>query len=158
MLEEWLSVAESEGYVKPTYYEGMYNPIARGYETTLFPLLRKNNIHFAGYSPMAGGFLLGRGARMEDPKNLFSIWFNKPGMHAALAKFKEISKSTGLGMDELCLRWLKHHSVLEDGDLIILGASRLEQIENNVKQMANGPLNHDITEAIDGMWKLCEEA
>ena len=45
MLTQLIEVCESEGYVKPTVYQGLYNVVARGHEE-LFPLLRKHGIVF----------------------------------------------------------------------------------------------------------------
>lgn len=45
-VEQILEICERRGFVKPSVYEGQYNPIVRGGEKTLFPLLRKNNIAF----------------------------------------------------------------------------------------------------------------
>ncbi len=59
MVEEWLQIAKSKGYVKPTWFQGHYNLASRAYEDALFPLLRREGMHFAAYSPLAGGFLKG---------------------------------------------------------------------------------------------------
>lgn len=45
-VEQIIEICERRGFVKPSVYEGQYNPIVRGGEKTLFPLLRKNNIAF----------------------------------------------------------------------------------------------------------------
>jgi len=44
--------------ILPTVFQGNYNAISRHIETDLFPLLRKLNISFYAYSPIAGGFLV----------------------------------------------------------------------------------------------------
>ena len=111
MVEEWLSVAEKEGFVKPSVYQGQYNLLCRGYETTLLPVLRKHNIHFTGFSPLAGGFLLGNftadgvqgGSRFER-ESPFMRWYNKPSMHEAIKRLRTIETDSGVGMDELSSR------------------------------------------------------
>ena len=50
-------IATAKGYVLPTVYQGQYNPVARHFETDLFPTLRKLGMVFYAYSPLAGGFL-----------------------------------------------------------------------------------------------------
>lgn len=45
-VEQIIEICERRGFVKPSVYEGQYNPIVRGGEKALFPLLRKNNIAF----------------------------------------------------------------------------------------------------------------
>jgi aflatoxin B1 aldehyde reductase len=44
-----VEICEAMGYVKPSVYQGHYNPLVRGGETELFPLLRKHNISFYAY-------------------------------------------------------------------------------------------------------------
>lgn len=160
MVEEWLSVAEKEGLVKPSVYQGQYNLLCRAYETELFPLLRKHHISFTAFSPLAGGFLLGNftaegvqgGSRfaIDSP---FKGWYDRPSMHAAIEKLKAIAEKTGLGMDELSLRWLAHHSILQDQDGIILGASRVGQISRNVAQINDGPLDGSVAKELDDLWE-----
>lgn len=45
-VRQIIEISERRGFVKPSVYEGQYNPIVRGGEKELFPLLRKNNIAF----------------------------------------------------------------------------------------------------------------
>lgn len=45
-IEQILEICERRGFVKPSVYQGQYNPIVRGAEKELFPLLRNNNIAF----------------------------------------------------------------------------------------------------------------
>lgn len=48
-VSEILGICEKHGWVKPSVYQGHYNPIVRGAEKTLFPLLRENSISFFAY-------------------------------------------------------------------------------------------------------------
>jgi len=54
-LKKVISLCEKNSWVKPSVYQGMYNVINRSSENKLFPILRKNNISFYGYSPIAAG-------------------------------------------------------------------------------------------------------
>ncbi|KEF57848.1 uncharacterized protein A1O9_05769 [Exophiala aquamarina CBS 119918] len=56
-VQEMYDICVREGYVLPTVYQGGYNPIGRGPEKTLFPLLRKLDMSFYAFSPLAGGLL-----------------------------------------------------------------------------------------------------
>jgi len=49
MLEEWVSIANQRGWIKPTVYQGQYNLLVRVYEKELFPLLRKHGIKFNAF-------------------------------------------------------------------------------------------------------------
>lgn len=49
-VQTFLDNAEKYGWIKPSYYQGLYNLLARKPEQELFPLLKKNNIFFYAYS------------------------------------------------------------------------------------------------------------
>jgi aryl-alcohol dehydrogenase-like predicted oxidoreductase len=49
----------------------------------------------------------------------------------------------------LALGWLLHHTVV---DGIILGASRLEQLRQNLDALADGPLPPETAAACDRVW------
>jgi aflatoxin B1 aldehyde reductase len=48
-LSEYIAEAEKQGVPKPSLYQGQYNPVARGMEETLFPILREHGIKFYAY-------------------------------------------------------------------------------------------------------------
>lgn len=58
-VEQIVAICKEKGYVAPTVYQGQYNPIVRGGEDSLFPVLRKHGIAFYAYSPAAAGVFVG---------------------------------------------------------------------------------------------------
>jgi aflatoxin B1 aldehyde reductase len=54
-----------KGFVLPTVYQGMYNAITRAVEAELVPCLRRCNIRFYVYNPLAGGMLTGKHGSFE---------------------------------------------------------------------------------------------
>ena len=57
---------------------------------------------------------------------------------------------------ECALRWLNHHSVLkrEKGDAIIIGASSVKHIEENLRFLEDGrELPGEIVEALERGWR-----
>lgn len=54
-IEEMMAICERHGWVKPSVYQGQYNPLCRRGEQQLFPTLRKYGISFYAWSPAAGG-------------------------------------------------------------------------------------------------------
>lgn len=120
---------------------------------------------FRGFSPLAGGFLLGNftangvqsGSRFTVEESPFMKWYNKPSMHDAVTKLKGISEKSGVGMDELSLRWLVYHSILSDEDGIILGASKVHQIERNAAQIKKGPLEEGVVRELERLWEGVKE-
>lgn len=54
-------------------------------------------------------------------------------------------------MAEVALRWMQHHSKLDRkyGDGIIIGASSLSHIEQNLVDFEKGPLPADVVKSVD---------
>jgi len=67
-----------------------------------------------------------------------------------LTKAAQVSK---IPLLEATLRWMKHHSGLEAKDGIILGASRIEHLEQNLEELTKGPLPQVMVEAFEDAWE-----
>lgn len=59
-------------------------------------------------------------------------------------------------MPEASLRWMFHHSLLRGdvGDGIIIGASSVGQLEQNLSAFTRGDLPADIVKAFDDAWTV----
>lgn len=77
-------------------------------------------------------------------------------MHAAVRKLKTACDAAAppFSLQEASLRWIMNHSALRDGDAIIVGATRIDQLEANVEDAGKGPLEGDVLEAVEGLWKI----
>ncbi|KAJ7058492.1 Aldo/keto reductase [Mycena amicta] len=166
-VAEVVSICKANGYIQPTVYQGLYNSIHRGVEPELFPCLRKFGISFYAFNPLGGGFFTGRYTSMEsvseagsrfDPEgqqgqSYRKRYWNEPHF-AALAKLQPVIEKHQLTMAEVALRWMSHHSLLkrEHGDAVIIGASSLAHIEQNLVDLEKGPLPEDVVEALNEAW------
>ncbi len=119
---------------------------------------------YIAYSPLAGGFLSGNftngnslaGTRFEEGNpagNFFKAMYDKPVMHSALEDLQVQLESLGIGAAEASLRWLCYSSALGEGDGLILGASKIEQLKQNHKAISDGPLPEHAVQAFEKMWK-----
>jgi aflatoxin B1 aldehyde reductase len=56
---------------------------------------------------------------------------------------------------EAAYRWLYHHSRLsgEHGDCVVVGASRLEQLNLNLSYTHKGPLEKPVVQFFNEWWK-----
>ncbi|KAJ7643808.1 NADP-dependent oxidoreductase domain-containing protein [Roridomyces roridus] len=164
MVEKFVEICDTEGYVKPTVYQGNYNLVGRDAEDALLPLLRQHGIAFIAYSPLAGGFLSGKftagnteGTRFEAGTpigDFMRTHFDKPELHATIRVLNSLLESHGISKPEAALRWACFHSALkaENGDGIILGASRAEQVVANIEAVKKGPLPEEVVEGMEGIW------
>ncbi|KAJ3837143.1 Aldo/keto reductase [Lentinula raphanica] len=74
----------------------------------------------------------------------------------ATSIIREVADKYGLTMAEVALRWLCHHSMLKPafGDSIIIGASSLEHVKQNLADLEKGPLPTEVVEALDKSWEI----
>jgi aflatoxin B1 aldehyde reductase len=121
-------------------------------------------------SPLAGGFLTGKVTLAADPaKDLpggrwapgghpgYPKTFNKQSIHAAMLKFIKACEEKGTNSTEASLRWIMHHSVLGEGDGIILGASRVDQLKGNVEMCWKGPLDAELVKSVEELWVAVQD-
>ncbi|XP_055118291.1 aflatoxin B1 aldehyde reductase member 2 isoform X2 [Symphalangus syndactylus] len=155
------------------HQEGMYNATTRQVETELFPCLRHFGLRFYAYNPLAGGLLTGK-YKYEDkdgkqPMGRFfgNSWaetyrnrFWKEHHFEAIALVEKALQAaygaSAPSMTSAALRWMYHHSQLQGahGDAVILGMSSLEQLEQNLAAMEDGPLEPAVVDAFNQAWHL----
>ncbi|KAG8630833.1 hypothetical protein KVT40_002452 [Elsinoe batatas] len=166
-------LCEKNGWISPTVYSGQYSAIARISEEDLFPVLRKLNISFWVYWPLAAGFLAkpfesfnlpgsegfgpGRFSQSNFFGGMFNSIFNKPKLLEGLKLWGEVAKDEGITPAELAYRWLHYHSILKEGDAVIVGSSRPEQLESTLSGIAKGPLKASSVNKIEEVWKIARD-
>jgi len=166
-VEEIVDICEKNNFVKPSVYQGQYNPICRGAEEELFAVLRKHRIAFYAYSPSACGFFSNKVSRAsaKDQNSRWNIksplgakyagdYFHDP-LFAAAEVVRHQAKRLGISGHAAALRWTTWHSHLaaEEGDAVIVGASTLAQLEENLNILEQGPLPDSLLEVIEGVWE-----
>ncbi|KAI1276425.1 putative oxidoreductase [Xylaria sp. FL0933] len=162
MLETMLRLCEQNGWPKPSYYQGTYNVISRAMETKLWPTLRAHNIRFVAYWAVAAGFLTGNfvngqhaGTRMGDDNPLgkqLQRMYGSEDVLNAVKKFDAETRALGFTPLEVAIRWIFYHSKLGDEDCVLLGASRVEQIVENVAFVRKGPLADHVLPLVEELW------
>lgn len=164
----WLVVdvwhkCKNNGWVLPTVYEGLYNPLSRLAENELDMVLDNFGLRFYAYNPLAGGLLTnkyssvgeapaeGRFTNRPNYKNRY--W--KPSYFEAVNELKKLCSENGTDIIQASYRWLAFHSMLdsERGDAVIIGASKLSQLEQNISSVRNGPLPENIVDAFEKAWQ-----
>ncbi|KAK6428520.1 hypothetical protein LTR95_015336 [Oleoguttula sp. CCFEE 5521] len=160
-VEEIQSLCSKHDFIRPTVYQGGYNAIARVAETELFPTLRKYGMAFYAFSPLAGGYFSRAaeqlrtpptGSRMDEMKQFSSMYVNDLSLELH-EELSAVCAKDGLTLKEATLRWLMHHSALGAEDGLILGASSLEQMEENLRACEGGPLSGELVDLYEEVWK-----
>jgi aflatoxin B1 aldehyde reductase len=150
-----VGICKLHNFVVPTVYQGLYNAISRDVERELLPCLAKLNIAFYAYNATAGGLLTGKHTidNMPTEGRFTSEVYRKrywlPAYFAALDKVRDACVKESVPVADAAHRWLVHHSKLRAGDKIIVGASSVEQLEQNTAACRAAPLPDSIVAALD---------
>lgn len=170
-VAEVVITCKAHGWVRPTIYQGMYNAITRSIESELIVACRRYGLDIVVYNPLAGGLFSGKIKTKDVPtEGRFSNTSAAQGANYRARYFKDatfdalrliepVVEKHNLSLIETAFRWLVHHSALKikDGnDGIILGVSRFEQLENNLKYIEAGPLPDEIVKTLDEAWLVCK--
>jgi aflatoxin B1 aldehyde reductase len=83
--------------------------------------------------------------------------YNRPEALEALQSLHNISDAQGIDILGASLRWLAYHSPLGAGDAIILGASKVEQIDHSVTEIAKGKLPEDVVAEFEKLWATVKD-
>ncbi|CAM9138598.1 unnamed protein product, partial [Ectocarpus fasciculatus] len=162
-----LQLCRENNWTPPTIYQGLYNPLNRRVEVSLLPLLKRNNIDFIAYNALAAGLLSGkhkRGAdvaegRFKENPNYLPRFYNDPNFQAL--DIIQRSLPDDLSTITATYQWLLRHSMLGPNDGVLLGASSLEQLDNNLASCAvaatAAPLSEDTLRSFDSAWEVCKE-
>lgn len=166
-VAEIVTLCRANGWVQPTVYQGVYNAIQRTVEPELFPCLRKFGLSFYEYNPLGGGFFTGRYTSMENDVEAGSRFDSETGQgkfyrmrywnepyFKALDMVKAVAEAHNLTLPEIALRWVSHHSEMKRayGDSVIIGASSLKHIEQNLLDLEKGPLPEEVVKVLDDAW------
>ena len=164
MVADVWRICEQHSWVKPTVFEGIYNPLTRKAETELNDCLNYFGMRFYAYNPMAGGLLTGRytsfDAAPEDgrfthrPNYQKRYW--KQSFFKALSLIKSAADEAGITTIEAVYRWLAYHSMLDEkrGDAILIGASKLSHLLQNMDAVKAGPLPENVVIAFEKAWEI----
>lgn len=84
---------------------------------------------------------------------LARMLYDKPYYREAVKGLEAVGKDHGISLTEISLRWMMWHSELQEGDGIILGASRGEQIKGNVDMIESGKLPAEVLQVVERVWE-----
>ena len=164
MVADVWHICDKHGWIKPTVFEGVYNPLTRRAEAELNACLNNYGLRFYAYNPMCGGLLTGRyGNYMDKPADgRFTHRPNYQGRYWKKSFFdgfkiiQEACEKQRITTVEAAYRWLAYHSMLDGnrGDAILIGASKLSHLKQNMEVVKSGPLPGDVVEAFESAWAI----
>jgi aryl-alcohol dehydrogenase-like predicted oxidoreductase len=132
-------LAEFKGWTKFAVIQSEYHLLNRKVEVEVLPFCRATNVGFIPYFPLAGGFLSGKyqrgqgspaGSRGESSP--YVQGFMTDANYTIIEKLTAWSETKGRGLNELAQAWLIAQPQVCS---VITGATKLEQVQANVKAM-----------------------
>ncbi|GHJ84826.1 hypothetical protein NliqN6_1228 [Naganishia liquefaciens] len=161
-LQEAHEVAAKHNLIPPTCEQPQYNMMHRErFEVEYHPIFRKYKMGTTTWSPLLSGMLTGKyndgvpeDSRYATNKDFFAETVKKlksPEGQEKIEKVKKLTeiaeKQLGCTMTQLALAWVAKN---EDVSTVILGASKPEQIIDNLKALDVLPkLTPEVMAAID---------
>mmetsp|Transcript_5474 Transcript_5474/g.6985 ORF Transcript_5474/g.6985 Transcript_5474/m.6985 type:complete len:364 (-) Transcript_5474:34-1125(-) len=154
---------------KPTVYQGLYNPLNRVVEKELLPLLKANKCSFVAYNPLAAGLLTGKHkqgnkevakGRFKNNQNYLPRFYTDENFNA-LKLIQDACEKEGITLLDATFQWFLRYSALTEADGILLGASSIQQLEQNLDACLSASsedtlLSPEVLKAFDDAWKVSE--
>jgi len=157
-VAEIFCISQKHSYRPPYISQPMYNLLARGIEEEYVPFAKRFGVSLAVYNPLAGGLLTGKHSREKGPiagtrfdsNQLYLGRYWHDDYFAAVDELRAVAAAAGKTLVELALQWLLAQ---EHVDSVILGASRPEQLAENLKACEAGRLDAATVARCDEVWK-----
>lgn len=147
-------VADAIGTPRPVVAQQLYNLVARRIEEEYLEFARTTGLLTMVYNPLGGGLLTGKyefadvptGGRFGSSRlaDLYKQRYWDPRLFDAISALKTIAHSAGITLVELSFRWLTSNP---DVGAILIGASRVDQLQSNILAAQKGALPADIVDA-----------
>ena len=130
-----LGTAERLGLARFESLQAYYSIAGRDLERELVPLLRSEKVGLMVWSPLAGGLLsgkYGRGGEAEAGSRRTQFDFppvNRERAYDCIDAMRGIAEAKSVSVAQVALAWLLHQEAVSS---VIIGAKRLEQLEDNI--------------------------
>lgn len=158
-------VAERNHFTAPVCNQVVYNLLQRDVERELLPCLKAQKVGLTIYNPLGGGMLTGkhkRGTpqgvnRFNTPqesgaRTLGDIYYERYWTEAnfkAIDGYTQIADQEGISLIELAMRWCISQQQV---DSILIGASRKEQLQENISLLEKPILGKQTLAACDTVY------
>ena len=157
-MAEIAAISAKRGYQAPVVAQPMYNVLARSIEQEYVEFTRRFGVANVCYNPLAGGLLSGKqslergplpGTRFDgNQMYLRRYWHSQ--YFRAVSTLKAEADRMGIPLTEFALRWVCSR---DGADCVILGASRLGHLRQNIAASQEDPLPSEALEACDVAWQ-----
>lgn len=141
-FEEAVQTAQRMGYTRIAIHQPYYNMLGRGCEWNLFDHTQRAGTGVIVFCPLAQGLLTDKYLNGIPSDSRAALWWSPETAkniitEEKLAKVRalnEIAKRRGQTLAQMALAWALR---LDAVTSVLIGASKVEQIEENVKALEN---------------------
>jgi aryl-alcohol dehydrogenase-like predicted oxidoreductase len=153
-----LSISRAEGLHRFRSTQSYYSLAGRELEREIIPLLKDQRLGLLVWSPLAGGFLSGKFTREGTDAggrraNFDFPPINKDRAYDIVDVMRTIASAHMVSVSQIALAWLLAKEVVTS---VIIGARRLEQLDDNLKAI-DVTLSADELKALDDVSQLTQE-
>jgi len=154
-----LGRAEVKNLVHISSVQPRYNLLFRAFERDLLPLCEEEGVAVIPYNPLAGGLLTGKHDRGAPPKDGTRFTVGRAGAmyqtrywhereFDTIEELRKVAKDAGMSLTTLAVRWVLSNKAITAP---IIGASKPEQLSDNLAASEQGPLPADLKSKLDEM-------
>ena len=149
---QFIKISEKNNWTKILTIQNPYSLVNRSFEVGLAEICIREKVGLLAYSPLAGGVLSGKyldgkmpaKSRMSISKERYPRYWTL-NTEPAVKSYIAIAKKYGL---DCCQMALKFCEIQQFMSAVIIGATNLEQLKNNI-QSINLELTNEIIEDIN---------
>ncbi len=135
-LAKAVELARHRGWERFVSLQAYYSAVGRDLEHELLPLCQEEDLGVLPWSPLAGGYLSGKFRRDRPaPTDARRAQFDFPPVERELVYqvvdvMAQIAEEVGASVAQVALVWLLSRPAVSS---VIIGAKRLDQLEDNLK-------------------------
>ena len=157
-LMKALAISRGEGLERFKCTQSYYSLAGRELEREMIPLLKDQGLGLLVWSPLAGGFLSGKFTRDNKDAAARRATFDFPPVdkdkaYGIVDAMRTIADGHGVSVAQIALAWILAHDVVTS---VIIGARRLEQLDDNLKSV-DVTLSNEELKALDEASRLRPE-
>lgn len=156
-LDAALAVCARERFAPITIHQPYYNLLGRAIETDLLPHTARAGVGVIAFCPLASGLLSGKYLDGEVPadsraaRDWTSAWMagkSRAERAHILSSLEKLARGRGQTLPQMALAWILRHTQMTSA---VMGASRPEQVEQNVAALAKLDFSRDELQHIDAL-------
>jgi L-glyceraldehyde 3-phosphate reductase len=150
-----LLTAERKGLVPPILHQPSYSMRSRRPESDLFPITARFGLGVIAFCPLQQGLLTGKYLQgiPDDSRAASASGFLRreqitPELVDQLRRLNAVAAERGQTLAQMALAWVLRPGAATSA---LIGASRPEQIEENVRAVGGAPFSDEELRRIDGI-------